>query len=132
MIAEAGFEGERLTLSIHARLRRAGLGTKMIIDGARSDEPDRNLIKLLIKAHELRDGLLNGDGTSITELAKREALTGSYVTRLFRLTFLAPDIVKDILDGRHPPTLNAARLLKDSRLPLDWDEQRAALGFASS
>ncbi len=36
---------------------------------------------------------------------------------------------KDILDGRHPPTLNAARLLRDSRLPLDWDEQRAALGF---
>ena len=79
-VAEAGFEGERLTLSIHARLRRAGLGTKMIIDGARSDEPDVSLIKLLINAHELRDGLLNGDGISIAELSKRESLTGSYVS----------------------------------------------------
>ncbi len=37
----------------------------MIIDGARSDEPDRKLIKLLIKAHELRDKLQNSDGTGI-------------------------------------------------------------------
>ena len=51
-------------------------------------------------------------------------------TRLFRLAFLAPDIVTAILDGRHPSTVNAAKLLKDTRLPLDWDEQRAALGFA--
>jgi hypothetical protein len=46
------------------------------------------------------------------------------------LAFLAPDIVTAILDGRHPPTVNAAMFLKDTRLPLDWDEQRAALGFA--
>ncbi len=51
-------------------------------------------------------------------------------TRLVRLTFLAPDIVKDILDGHHPPTVNAAKLLKDTRLPLHWNEQRASLGFA--
>ena len=97
----------------------------MIIQGARSDEPDASLIKVLIKAHEFWYKLVNGDGSSIAELAKREGVTGSYVTRLVRLTFLAPDIVKDILDGRHPPTVNAAKLLKDTRLPLD-----VALGSA--
>ena len=65
----------------------------------------------------------------MSEIAKREGVAGSYVTRLFRLAFLAPDIVTAILDGRHPPTVNAAKLLKDTRLPLDWDEQRAALGL---
>ena len=129
VIAEAGGDDDRLILSIRARRKRAGLGIKMFIQGARSDEPDASLIKVLIKAHQLRDKLFNGDGASVSEIAKREGIGGSYFTRLLRLTFLAPDIVKDILDGRHPPTVNATQLLKDTRLPLDWKEQRAALGF---
>jgi site-specific DNA recombinase len=43
--------------------------------------------------------------------------------------FPGPDIVKDILDGRHPPTLTAAKLMRDTRLPLAWTDQRIALGF---
>ncbi len=121
---------DRLTLTVRVRLRHAKRGTKMILAGARSGEPDASLIKLLFKAHEFRAKLFNGDGASVSEIAKREGVAGSYVTRLFRLAFLAPDIVAAILDGRHPPTVNAAKLLKDTRLPLDWDEQRAALGFA--
>ena len=122
--------GERLTLSIRARLRRTGLGKSMVIQGAKSEAPDVSLVKLLIKADEIREKLLAGDGTSIAELAKREGMSGSYVTRHLRLTYLAPEIVRAILDGRHPPTLIAARLIKDTRLPLEWSEQRALLGFA--
>ena len=55
-----------------------------------------------------------------------------YVTRLFRLTLLAPDIVSAILSGRHPPELTARRLMDDTRLPLDWNEQWCFLGFASA
>jgi hypothetical protein len=65
-----------------------------------------------------RDKLLAGGGISIDELSAREKLTGSYATRLLRLTFLAPDLVRDILDGRHPPTLTANNLMADTRLPL--------------
>jgi hypothetical protein len=50
-------------------------------------------------------------------------------TRLFRLTILAPDIVSAILSGKHPPELTACRLMDDTRLPLDWNEQRRRLGF---
>jgi hypothetical protein len=46
------------------------------------------------------------------------------------LTFLAPDITKAILEGRHPEDLNAARLMRSTRFPLSWREQRKALGFA--
>jgi site-specific DNA recombinase len=48
---------------------------------------------------------------------------------LLRLTFLAPDIVRAILDGKQPATLTARRLMADTRLPLAWAEQRARLGF---
>jgi ParB-like chromosome segregation protein Spo0J len=34
-----------------------------------------------------------------------------------------------ILAGKHPPELNARKLLDDTRLPLDWNEQRRSLGF---
>ena len=102
----------------------------MVIPGVKSKGSDISLVKLLIKADEIREKVLAGDGASIAELAKREGMSGSYVTRHLRLTYLAPDIVRGILDGRHPPTLTAARLIKDTRLPLEWSEQRAALGFA--
>ncbi len=57
-------------------------------------------------------------------------MVASYATRLFRLTLLAPDIVSAILSGRHPPDLTARKLMDDSRLPLDWNEQRQSLSFA--
>jgi site-specific DNA recombinase len=49
---------------------------------------------------------------------------------LFRLTLLAPNIVGAILNGNQPPELTARKLMDDTRLPLDWNEQRRALGFA--
>jgi site-specific DNA recombinase len=67
---------------------------------------------------------------TLDEIAKSEGIVPSYVTRLFRLTLLAPDIVSAILTGKHPPELNARKLLDDTRLPLDWNEQRRSLEFA--
>jgi site-specific DNA recombinase len=62
------------------------------------------------------------------ERCRREI--GSYATRLLRLKFLAPDIVAAIAAGRQPPALTANKLMADTRLPLDWGDQRKALGFA--
>ena len=55
---------------------------------------------------------------------------GSYVTRMLRLSFLAPDIVAAILKGKQPAELTASRLARWKNLPLDWAEQRKALGFS--
>jgi hypothetical protein len=43
---------------------------------------------------------------------------------------VAPKIVGAILNGNQPPELTARKLMDDTRLPLDWNEQRRALGFA--
>jgi hypothetical protein len=48
------------------------------------------------------------------------------------VTILAPDIVSAILSGKDPPELTARRLMDDTRPPLDWNEQRQRLGFASA
>jgi len=42
----------------------------------------------------------------------------------------SPDIVVAILNGRQPVVLTASKLMADTRLPLSWDAQRKALGFA--
>ncbi len=57
-------------------------------------------------------------------------LLNGRVTTLLRLTYLAPDIIRDILDGHQPPSLTRQKLLEKSRgLPHDWAEQRVWLGW---
>ena len=80
----------------------------------------------------IRDQLLADRSLTFEDIANTEGVVPSYATRLFRLTVLAPDIVGAILSGKHPPELTARRLMDDTRLPLDWNEQRRCLGFASA
>jgi site-specific DNA recombinase len=70
---------------------------------------------------------LQDHSLTLREIAAEEGISGSYVSRLVRLAFLAPDIVTAILSGRHPPQLTANRLMDDTRLPLDWRAQRELL-----
>jgi site-specific DNA recombinase len=121
--------GEPLSLSIQAQLKRVGLGMKMVVPGARSGEPDPSLIRLFVKAYDLQGKILQGNHVSIAEFARRQGMSDSHITRHLRLAFVAPDIVRAILSGQHPPTLTAAILIKDTRLPLEWMAQRSALGF---
>jgi site-specific DNA recombinase len=124
----------RLTLTVAAELKRAGMGMKLIIEpsdvSGRKARPDISLVKLILKAHAFNNQLVNGAETSLSAIARHEGLTGSYVTRLLRLSYLSPDITRAILDGRHPPDLTAAKLIRLSRLPLSWEEQKRILGFA--
>ncbi len=120
----------RLTLSAPARLRRAGMEIKMLIDAkeARKGKPDPSLVKLIVKAERLKAHFIRG-GDRMDTIAASAGVSRRYFTRLLKLSFLAPDITKAILEGRHPPDLTAGRLITHPRLPLDWKGQRRALGF---
>jgi hypothetical protein len=127
--SEAADDGEPIVLSVPVALKRTGLEMRLLVEGAAgAAEPDPALIKLIVKAQQLRTKLLGGE-IGIGALAEREGLTSSYVTRVVRLGFLAPDIIAAILEGRQPAGLTANKLLLDSRLPLAWSEQRRLLGF---
>ena len=121
------------TLSIPARLKRTGKEMRIVVtDGSEFATPDSGLVRLLVRANAIRDQLLADRSLTFEDIAEIEGVVPSYATRLFRLTVLAPDIVSAILNGRHPPELTARRLMDDTRLPLDWNEQRRCLGFAST
>jgi len=65
------------------------------------------------------------------EITERTTKSKGRLTALMRLSYLAPDIIADILAGRQPPELSVKRLLRTSQdLPLDWPGQRAFLGLA--
>ena len=104
---------------------------RMVVDdGSEPAKVDTGLVRVLVRGFAIRDQLFNDHSLTLNDVAEREGIVPSYATRLFRLSFLAPDIVATILDGRHPPELTVRKLLDDTRLPLDWSEQRARLGFA--
>lgn len=65
----------------------------------------------------------SGEFATIAELAEREGIAPSYMTRVLRLTLLAPDIVEAILDGRQGSEVTLARLL--DRVAVEWPEQRS-------
>jgi site-specific DNA recombinase len=132
-MAQPGEDETPLVLVVPARLRRAGMEIRMVVEGVdpyAAANPDPGLIKLLAKAHALQEKLLHGNGPTIDAVARGENISGSYFTRLLRLAYLAPDLTKAILAGRQPHDLTAAKLLRQSRLPLDWTAQRRVLGFA--
>jgi hypothetical protein len=52
--------------------------------------------------------LERGKYRSVSELAEAEGLTRSFVNRLLRLTFLAPDIVEAVFEGQQPNGLQLA------------------------
>ncbi len=126
-------DDETQILSVPVQLRRSGREIRMLIgstDPSAVAKPDARLIKLLIRAHRFHATLIGSPDVPFAALAKQEGVSRSYFTRLVRLSYLAPDITKAILDGDHPPYLTADKLLANSRLPLAWQEQRALLGFA--
>ena len=126
-------DDETEILPIRVRLRRCGPDIKMLINGTdpfATAKPDRRLIALLIRARRFNARLLGSERAPFAALAKHEGVSRSYFTRVVRLSYLAPDITRAILDGRQPRDLTADRLLAHSRLPLAWHEQRTLLGFA--
>ena len=86
------------------------------------------MVKALARAFRWRKMLDTGVHATVEDLARAKALAPSYVSRVLRLTLLAPEIVEAILDGTQPVALTPERLKRACELPLLWDEQRAMLG----
>jgi len=85
-----------------------------------------------VRARALQTAIERSGSSSLEEIASSQNLTPSYVARLMRLNFLAPDIVEAVFAGRQPAELSANKLMKDTRFPLSWREQRVVLGFAEA
>lgn len=118
---------ETITLHVPFRLAKRG-GRKEIVlpPGALTHKKtDTTLIKALARAFRWKRLLESGEFATLAELARREGIAPSYLSRVLRLTLLTPQIVETILDGRQDSETTVARLMEP--FPAGWAEQSAMI-----
>jgi hypothetical protein len=114
---------ETMTLHVPFRVVKRGGRKEMQMPkgAAQPRKADNTLVKALARAFRWKGMLESGEFATISELAEREGIAPSYMTRVLRLTLLAPDIVEAILEGKQGPEVTLARVMEP--FPLDWKAQ---------
>ena len=96
---------------------------------AEPSTPDPGLLSRLKQAHQLLQALTDGTGLTIADLAAREQMDVSDLSRIIRFAFMAPDLAEAIIEGRQPVELTRHQLSRLPELPHLWADQRAVLSF---
>ncbi|ONF43314.1 hypothetical protein BTO32_11570 [Marinobacter lutaoensis] len=123
----------RLSISVPIKLkRRSGRRLITLPDGEVQeprpwDTEPTPLQLALARGHRWLAMLEAGEVRSLREIAEKEGVDNSYVSRMVNLTILAPDIVAAILDDQVPPHLTLFDLAVDP--PRLWEEQRRRTGI---
>ena len=119
----------RLTLSVPIQFKRRG-GRKQVTrpNGEPGlprpwDTAATTLQLALARGYKWLAMMESGEVSTLTEIAKKEGIDNSYVSRMVNLTTLAPDIIDAILLNELPDHLTLFDLAVDP--PALWDEQRA-------
>jgi hypothetical protein len=123
-------DGRSITVHIPVTFRqRAGRKQILTPTGSAPWSPaprvDGALLKAVVRAYRWREMLESGKYSSAAELAQAERVNDSYLSRILRLTLLAPEIVEAIVCGQQPPTLQVDDLLRP--LPARWQQQKSQL-----
>ena len=116
-----------VTLHVPFRVvKRGGRKEMQLPEGVKQPRrTDNTLVKALARAFRWKRLLESGEFATIAELAEREGIAPTYMTRVLRLTLLAPDIVEAVLDGKQRPEMTLASVLEP--FPMDWRQQRELL-----
>ena len=122
-------DGRTASVRVPISIRRRG-GRRLVLAPDGTDitsasihrHIDNAIIKAIARAFRWCEMLENGTHATIAEIADAEKINESYVGRVLRLTLLAPDIVEEILDGRHPGEMTLAFLMRP--FAVKWPEQR--------
>lgn len=121
-----------LEYSVPIRFSLGGQRLKLVLANAAPEVSyDATLIRTLARAHDWLHRLKTGQADSLSAIARQEGLSSAYVSRVVKLTFLAPDIAESILNGTQPEGFTAERLTLKETIPLRWQEQRTLWGFGN-
>ncbi len=124
----------RLTLSVPIQIkRRSGRKLVKLPNGETTkarlgDDTATPLQLALARGHRWLALLESGEAKSLRDIAVREEVDNSYVSRMVNLTTLAPDIVAAILDDELPNHITLFDLAVDP--PFIWEEQRERIKSA--
>ena len=115
------------SILLPACFARRGSEVRLVVgndDGSAEQQPDPALLKLVVLARVAQQARLNGtDDPLVSHYSK------AHLQQLLRISWLAPDILSAVVEGRQPVTLTGRRLLRTANIPLNWQQQRELLGF---
>jgi hypothetical protein len=118
-----------VTIKVPFAIRKRG-GRKVVLapDGVPmpplGPQIDSTLLKAVARAFRWQKMLEMGRYATVTEIAKAEKINPSYVSRVLRLTLLAPATVEAIVHGRVNAALTLAEAMKV--FPVEWKNQRVS------
>ena len=117
---------EPICIDVPLKFRRRGVETKLLVGGkqAAAQLPDPSLIKLLARAHAWFDMIVSGEVESFDEIARKEGVDRSYVSRLTCLVSLSPHVTRSILGCSLCMEVGAKRLANlAAEAPPLWEGQ---------
>jgi hypothetical protein len=125
----------RETITVHVPLtfRERGVRKLVVMPDAAERAPRPRVDNAVVKAlarDRWRKMLDTGVHATLEDLAKAKGINATYVSRVLRLTLLAPEIVEAILDVRQPAELQLDDLLEG--FPLEWEGQKRDLAHTRS
>ena len=122
---------ERVSVDVPMTFRKRG-GRKVIVlpDGTQGNPApratiDNAMIKAVARGFRWQRLLEDGTYGCLDEIARAEKIDSAFISRIVRLSLLAPDIVDAILDGKQPAYLTLKSLM--GPFPVGWVEQRSYL-----
>ncbi len=84
----------------------------------------------LARGFRWRKLLETGEYVTIEDIADAENINSSYVSRVLRMTLLAPEIVEAVLAGREREGLTMARAMQP--FPREWTNQACTFAKTSA
>ena len=111
---------------VPATIARIGREMRLVVPPTReihAVNKDPGLIKLIVKAHAARRAAEGQCDRSLGELARDHGYDRDYFGVLLRLSYLAPSLTLQILEGRQPPSLTRQLLARAAKVPMEWSAQ---------
>jgi len=114
------------SVRLPAKLRK-GKELRLVVGdgGSQTRAPDRSLFRLVTHALAAQRAVLAGEADPLVS-----GYTERHLYKLLRLSWLAPDILAAMVEGRQPIELSGRRILRAADVPLCWREQRRFFGFS--
>ena len=109
ILSQEELKGEN-TFTLPYKIGVIDNGAKVIIGQINKEETHKNkqLINLVLKAYKWHKRLLEGD--TLKNISQEEQLSTRYILRILQISFINPNIIQQILDGKQPKDLTLRKL----------------------